>query len=319
PALDRRLRLVPSLEVLREHFRLHLCNVGKSVLQSVGYQTMDTPPCRARHRLVGSITHEGMLEDVAFHARGAARMRQTGVEKLAQVFPQLYVVLRHHRSEELVPKLAPESSSDLRRLACRRRERVEPRCQEVAKARGNLELRRVARQGLRRGRELTSLHEDVRYLLDEEWHAIGSLGDKVDNARIDHLSTRDRRRHHGLHIFARETCGLDDVEIVGGPWRVELGTRAQSQEEPYRPLSRGHPGSTDLLDQQSDQFDGRRVAPVQVFHREHDGPLLRHTYRERNQGGQHELLLTLGCDGEWRKPSIGRVLEEARKERHRRW
>src|SRR5262249_50394984 len=104
-----------------------------------------------------------------------------------------------------------------------------------------------------------------------------------------------------------------------GPWRVELGTRAQSQEEPYRPLSRGHPGSTDLLDQQSDQFDGRRVAPVQVFHREHDGPLLRHTYRERNQGGQHELLLTLGCDGEWRKPSIGRVLEEARKERHRRW
>src|SRR5262245_11820214 len=103
--------------MLREHLRLCLRDVGKSVLQRVGDHTMNAPSCRTRHRFVGGVTHEGVLEHVALYARRAAGMRETGVQKLPQILAQLSFVLRHDHAEELVPELAPESGGDLRRLA----------------------------------------------------------------------------------------------------------------------------------------------------------------------------------------------------------
>ena len=139
-----------------------------------------------------------MLEGVFRVGGHPAPEDQFGVHELRQGVIQPLSRQRRHGTDQLVRELSSERGGDLRDIACRRQaieprqERLLERCRD--RQRSNRTRRHVPVASFY---EQAALNHSLSQLLDEQWHAIGPIGDLVGDLLGQDLAAGDVRDHLG--------------------------------------------------------------------------------------------------------------------------
>jgi len=133
----------------------------------------------------------------------------------------------------------------------------------------------------------TALQHALGQFLDEQWHAVGAIGDLVDDAIGQCLASSDLRYQSGpvapVQPIERQHADLR----LAGPGHLELG--AERHDKQYRQAAHA-------LNRKVEQLARGRVNPMGVFE-DHDHRLLaRQTFELPDQRFECPLLLPLGTE-----------------------
>ena len=283
PARDRLLDQPRGGVVKGEQLRPRLDHVGESLDQDLGDALVMLLLRALEQRRVGDVLDERVLEEVP-RARGPASLvNQLGGGELRERAQQRRLVHQGHRLDQLVRELAAEDRAELGHLA-RGAEAIESGHERVLQCGRNRQRREGPGQhvAVRFLAQQPRFQDHLEQLFDEERHPVG-LGDHLpQHLGRKALALRQVSRHL-LHVRLGEPAQRDVAQRrAGWPARRELEPRGQQRQH-----SRGRR----LRDHEIEQFQRRRIGPVEVFpHREH-WPLLRLGQQPGHQRFLRLLLL----------------------------
>src|SRR5262249_34395023 len=233
--------------------------------------------------------------------------------QLLQPTPQGLLVPRGDGLQQLIGKLAPQRSPELRH-ALHSRQAIEP-CHQ-----------RVVQRGRNRQRwegtgqliavlallEQAGLQHHLGQLLHKQRHPIGLRYHLPYDLRRQRLAVRYPAGHL-RRLVPRQAwqCYLGQVRAPH-PGRAEVGTKGQQYQDAR---------SGALIDQETEQLQRGRIDPVQVFHDKEQRLLHGDSQQDRQQSMQELLLLLLGRQSQGDIVSGQRQREEGSKKGHglRQW
>ena len=242
--------------------------------------------------------------------RRAPAEDQLGVDELGQGVGELLAGQRRDRGEQLVAELAPDHRPDLGHLPDRRQP-VEPGHQRVVQRRRDRQRRQRPGQGVAVALllEQPGLEHGLGQLLDEQRHPV-----RLGHDLLQHLGRqRLAARHplgHGRDLALVQPVEREQADVgEADPGRPELGPEGDQHE---------HPRARDAVDDQVEQLERGRVAPVHVLvQRQHRLPR-REPLELREQRREGPLLAPLRAQRQRRVAAAGRDRQQVRQQgRHR--
>ena len=243
--------------VMRDQLGLSADDVGVAGFEKLRDLAVIVLARASQQRLVRSVLHQRVLEDVARTRPAPALVEQLGVDEAVEAVLQLALLQRPDRLQHLVREFAPEDRAELCDLADRR-ESIEPRHQHVLQRRRDGHVRerpheRVAPFALL---DEARVEHALRELLDVERHAVRLLGDEVDHFGRHRLAAGERDDQR-LDVGAFEPVQRDERHMrAHRPRRRELGPVRHDVQ---------HGGRRRLRNAKPEQRERRRVRPLHVF------------------------------------------------------
>jgi hypothetical protein len=231
-----------------------------------------------------------MLERVRGLRGQAALDDQFGLDQLRQRPLQRRRVERRYGLHQLIGEGAPDDRAQLRHQFCRC-QAIQPRHQRIVQGSGNCQWRQGAHQlvAVLTFLEQVRLQHHFGQFFHEQRHAVSLAHDFLQHSWGEGFVAR----HMGGQ--ARDLARGEPAQRERGemrhhrPGRAKLWARGQHHTEPCtRPL----------LDEQTQQLQGGRINPMQVFHDHQHRLPPRLRSKPGQQGLQSLLALSLGRQGQ---------------------
>ena len=286
------------------------------LLQHGGDAGVQAAPVTLKHRLVGRVAHQRMLEDVAALAAAAAGLagqrQQAGLHQRVERARQRGQADRRLGMAvdglDLGPaEAAPQRAAQLGG-ALGQRQLVEPGHQQVLQRGGHGAAQRGGDVGRRLLRGQGRGH--ARRLLDEQRHAVGALGQPAGQVGVQH-GQADGALQQGPGGLISQAAQHQLGQLEGRPAGGLGSAVAQRQQQQQVLLGRA-------VDQALHQRAGGRVDPVHVFDQQAHRRLLVQALRDVHQQVHGALAQALGGDGPGqRRQALGRQRQQAAQQRDR--
>jgi len=133
----------------------------------------------------------------------------------------------------------------------------------------------------------TALQHALGQFLDEQWHAVGALGDLGDNVIGQCLAAGDLCDQRGA-VALVEAIERQHADLgLAGPWRLKLGPEGHDQQ---------HRQAADMLDHEVEQLARGRVDPMRILEDHNHGLSACQTFEMPDQRLQCPFPLALRAE-----------------------
>ena len=272
-------------EMVGEQLGVDVADVREPVRQGPGDLLVVLAAPALEERLIRRVADQRVFERVAGVGQHAMLEQEFGAHQFGQSLAQFGLGHGRHGFDQLVGKLAAQRGCKLGDVP-HRGEPVQPRHERVLQGGRNRQAARLGWAVFRgaAGTQIVRFEHHFGQLFDEQGDAIGLDRDLLHQRRGQRPAP-GHVLHHDRDVLARQAVQHDLGHVrAQRPRRAEVGPVRQQQQQP---------GAWRMFDEQAEEFERRRVAPVQVFDHAVDrllGGLLQKPSDERLV---HGLLLLL--------------------------